>query len=87
MRFKNVSQFLKKARKTAGLSQSEVASSLGYTSPQFISNWERGLAAPPLVIAKKLARIYRVEGEELLEALIKDTESHMRKEFRMGRSF
>ena len=46
--FQKLGPFLKKARSKMGLSQRDVADKLGYTSPQFISNVERGLCSPPL---------------------------------------
>lgn len=46
--------FLREKRMKAGLSQKEVALGLGYTTPQFISNWERGLSNPPISSIRKL---------------------------------
>ena len=37
---------LKKMRLKAGLSQRDVSTALGYTSPQYVSNWERGKSHP-----------------------------------------
>lgn len=43
-----IGEYLKKKRKDVGLSQAFVASELGYSNGQFISNIERDLALPPL---------------------------------------
>ena len=40
--------YFRDMRKKAGLSQLEVSKRLGYGSAQFVSNWERGLASPPI---------------------------------------
>lgn len=78
---------LKAARESAGLTQMEVADKLGYSTSQFISNWERGLSAPPLKVIKSLAGLYGIPMEEIfdciLEITIAETESNLRKQFKM----
>lgn len=59
-------EFLKTKREAAKLSQSEVAKNLGYSSPQFISNFERGLCAPPLAALKRIAEVYKISRKELI---------------------
>ena len=62
---KQLGKALADSRKKAGLSQGEVASRLGYTSPQFISNWERGLSSPPVPTLKKIATMYKVNADKI----------------------
>ena len=50
---------LQKDRLEAGLSQRQVAKSFKYTTPQFVSNWERGLVVPPLPTLVQLGTIYK----------------------------
>ncbi|MNL72846.1 helix-turn-helix protein [compost metagenome] len=63
-----------------------VAAELGYTTPQFISNWERGISAPPLNVIAKLAALYSVSEQTLFDLLLKSTlervEISMREEFK-----
>ncbi|MEN0059427.1 MAG: helix-turn-helix transcriptional regulator [Bdellovibrio sp.] len=66
-------KFLKTKREASGLSQKQVAEALGYSTPQFISNWERGLSAPPMKIIKKLADLYRIPVEDVFNLLLQDT--------------
>lgn len=66
-------EFLKSKRERAGLSQGEVAKSLKYRSPQFISNWERGVAKPPIKTLSKIASLYKIDREELIEGYLKNT--------------
>ena len=68
-----VSELLKKARSEKGLSQAEVAKKLGYSSPQFISNWERGLASPPIPKLKKLCKIYDLPLDKAYDAILAAT--------------
>ena len=43
---KEVGLFFYDRRLKLNLSQAELAASLGFTTPQFVSNWERGIALP-----------------------------------------
>ena len=65
-------KYLKQKRIEANLSQLQLATQLGYTSPQFVSNWERGVALPPLKICKELARLLKVSRKEMRHELIKN---------------
>lgn len=53
---------LRQLRVNAGLSQRQVSEAMGYTTPQFISNWERGVSYPPIKDIKRLARILKVDA-------------------------
>lgn len=66
-------QYLKDSRITAGLSQRDVSEKLGYTTSQFVSNWERGLSTPPTKAVKKLAELYNLKIEEFLDLLLQET--------------
>jgi len=65
-----LAKFLADKRKTAGLSQRQVSDRLGYSTPQFISNWERGISNPPIGSVKRLGTLYKVSSEELFEVLL-----------------
>jgi transcriptional regulator with XRE-family HTH domain len=66
----SLAQFLKAKRNISGLSQTQVAEELGYKTPQFISNWERGLSSPPISAIKKIAQMYSISPEELFELVL-----------------
>lgn len=53
----------------AGLSQRDVSDTLGYSTPQFISNNERGISAPPLRDIPKLAKLYNTDARFLFECI------------------
>lgn len=65
--------FLKDKRAAAGLSQADVAKKLGYSTSQFISNWERGLSTPPVSVLKILADMYEVSPDSMLKAVLDST--------------
>ncbi len=60
---------LLRLRNAARLSQKDIAMKLGYGTSQFISNWERGLSAPPVRQLKLLAGYYKLNPSDL-KALI-----------------
>jgi transcriptional regulator with XRE-family HTH domain len=65
-------QYLKNKRVLAGHTQSHVAETLGYSTAQFVSNWERGESVPPITILKALAELYRLNPQELFDAVLAD---------------
>ena len=67
---KNLSTFLKDKRVKAGFTQAEIAKQLGYTSPQFVSNWERGMSNPPIETLKQIGKLYSVSMDELYDVLL-----------------
>ncbi|HEX7673273.1 MAG TPA: helix-turn-helix transcriptional regulator [Bdellovibrio sp.] len=86
MKQKNMlADFLKQKRIAAGLSQRDVADKLGYSTPQFISNWERGVSHPPINALKRLGDLYKVSAEDLFEvtlnATIQEVTQDLRKKF------
>jgi transcriptional regulator with XRE-family HTH domain len=80
-----LADYLKEKRIASGLSQKDVASKMGYSTPQFISNWERGISQPPINSIKKLCEIYGVESEQLFEhslsATLEIVTEELRKKF------
>lgn len=81
----NLGQFLKSKRENASLSQGDVAKKLKYTSPQFISNWERGVSSPPIKVLKQLSQLYKIGSDELfnliLEHSLKELKANLMTEF------
>lgn len=78
--FKELGTYLKEKRQKAGLSQAEVSRALGYTSPQFVSNFERGLCSPPLPKLKILTELYKIPVREITELLINQQRRYLTKE-------
>lgn len=68
-----LAQFLKEKRTLAGLSQKDVATKLGYSTSQFISNWERGISHPPMHTLRKLANMYSVTPDQMFQVLLNAT--------------
>lgn len=76
----DLAKFLKEKRIQAGFSQGAVAKKLGYTSPQFVSNWERGLSKPPVATLRKIAQIYGISINEMFDTVLKEAIGEMTEE-------
>lgn len=72
-----LNRYLKNRRKELGLSQADVSRKLGYSSPQFVSNWERGLVSPPLSSLPKLMVLLQIPRETLIELVLADTRTEL----------
>lgn len=68
-----IGKLLREKRIASAYSQADVAYKLGYSTPQFVSNWERGESHPPVTVLKKLAQLYGCSAEELFEVVLEVT--------------
>ncbi len=82
---RTLSTYLKEKRIERGLSQLDVAKVLGYSSPQFVSNWERGLVSPPLETIAVLIELYKVPPSEVIEHILKETKAYLEANLRPSR--
>lgn len=73
--FHNLGAYLKQKRVDAGFTQAELASSLGDLHSQFVSNWERGLCAPPGHSLHKLIDLLKLNREKLVEVMLEDSKA------------
>lgn len=84
--------YLRLLRSSAGLSQGDVAKTMGYSSAQFVSNWERGLSVPPASAFEQLAKAFKIPYDELAAKFIAfslknfETELHEKLFSKSGRS-
>jgi transcriptional regulator with XRE-family HTH domain len=76
--------FLANARTETGISQLQLARDLGYTSPQYVSNWERGICGPPLDKLFDLSKILKISPQTLMNMILTETEDYLRNELRLG---
>ena len=65
-------QYLKKARIEKGMNQADVSAKLGFTSPQYISNCERGLCPISEKLFKKLSKIYDIPLITIIDLRVND---------------
>lgn len=79
---KNVSVQWREFREKAGLTQREVSDALGYTTPQFISNVERGRCRFPVEKLAKLKRLYRLSSDQVVEMIMVEEKRGLLKHFK-----
>jgi transcriptional regulator with XRE-family HTH domain len=62
--------FIRKMRLEKEFSQADLAANLGYTSPQFISDWERGISSPPIKKLHEISVLLEVKVDVLFDLLV-----------------
>lgn len=78
---KTLGETLKAIREKAGLAQGELAKKMGYGSPQFVSNWERGLCSLPAKKAPLFCQLTGHNPKDLLDLLVKEEKRKIAKAF------
>lgn len=76
---KKMGQTLRQKRVAADFTQAEAARSLGYTSPQFLSNIERGISVVPIETLGKLIRLYEFDGVAVVNLIMLGEEEALRR--------
>jgi DNA-binding transcriptional regulator YiaG len=71
--FANLGKYLKEKRVKSKYTQIELAATLGNVHTQFVSNWERGLCAPPSHCFHDLIGILKLNRLDLVEAMLQDS--------------
>lgn len=74
---RNLNDYLRQKRVDSGMSQLDVARELGYSSPQFVSNWERGLVSPPLETIAVLIDLYKIPSSEVVNQILAETRDYL----------
>jgi len=74
---RTLNDYLRQKRVDSGLSQLDVARELGYSSPQFVSNWERGLVSPPLETIAVLIDLYKIPATEVISKILEETRDYL----------
>lgn len=71
--------YLQSKRLEASLTQKEVSDVLRYSSPQFISNAEVGIAVPPLKKLKVMIKMYGANADLIIELILAAERSRLEK--------
>jgi transcriptional regulator with XRE-family HTH domain len=74
---RGLNDYLKSKRVESGMSQLDVARALGYSSPQFVSNWERGLVSPPLETIAVLIDLYKIPSVDVVDRILDETRDYL----------
>lgn len=68
----------KKERKQAGVSQGKISKSMGWSSPQFVSNWERGLSYPSQESLKTICDKFSMDYDKMVSIILKEKTQALR---------
>lgn len=71
--FLELGTYLKEKRQSEKMTQAELAEKLGDVHAQFVSNWERGLCAPPGHCFPKLINVLGLNREKLVKVMLSDS--------------
>lgn len=77
MRNNELTRYLKFMRLKSSLTQTQIAKELGYSSPQFVSNWERGLTLPPLKTVRRLIKILSLDADKVSQLYLKQSRKEL----------
>lgn len=73
---------LKAKRLEAKMSQSELGIKLGYSSGQFVSNWEREVSYPPMDKLAMITKLFKLNKTETFNLYIKEITEQKNLEFK-----
>jgi transcriptional regulator with XRE-family HTH domain len=76
---KRMGIYLRTKREAKGLTQAQVATQLGYGSPQFISNIERGVSRVPVKSLRSFIDLYSLPTDEVIELLLEEKRMSLKK--------
>lgn len=77
LRFKEIGYFFKNARIDSDLSQVELSQKLGFKTSQLVSNWERGLCAPPMNSISKMIEIFNLEAFAVVDLITQANRNYL----------
>ena len=72
----------KQLREKSGLTQREVSDALGYSTPQFISNVERGRCRFPIQKLPKIKKLYRLSTDQMINLILSEERQVLKKIFK-----
>ena len=75
---KKLGQFLKDTRENVEMTQANVSEKLGYSSPQFISNIERGISVVPLKTLARMVSLYKGNPETVIKIILESQRKLLR---------
>ena len=82
---KKMGEFLAEKRIEAGISQIELARAIGYSSPQYVSNWERSICGPPLEKLYDICKLLKLDTNKIMEMIMHDTREYLSAELKLGK--
>lgn len=69
---KKLARYLKQARIDANLTQRDVAREIGYSTPQHLSNIERGLSPVSMSLLSALTKLYKLPKKKTFNLYVEE---------------
>jgi len=85
-RFEVIGTYFKDKRIKSGVSQTELARELGFSTSQMISNWERGICSPPMNAVAIMVDLFRLNKKEVITMLVNEHKREIETELRGRKS-
>lgn len=76
-KFLKIGAYFRSKREEMGFTQEEVSRSLGYTSKQIVSNWERGVCSPPLNQLSSLVKLLDMDQDKVVDLFMTTTREEL----------
>lgn len=80
----SLGQMLGQRREQVGKTQAELASALGYSTPQFVSNWERNKAPVPGKMFRRISQLLGVPMREMVDHATRDYRRDLNEKVRLS---
>jgi transcriptional regulator with XRE-family HTH domain len=84
-RFIEMAELLRDKRVKLEISQFALAKSMGFTSAQFVSNWERAVSSPPLSSLPKICHLLKIKESDMIAAFLKSTKTEIEDAFKSSK--
>lgn len=84
---KKLKDIIKMKRLEKGFSQSSLAKILGYSSGQFVSNWERGESYPPVDRLAKMSLLFEMDDIVLFNLYVEESVKEKKREYEKAHAF
>ncbi len=84
-KLRHIGSYLKEIRQKRNITQAELAKKLGYTTSQFVSNWERGLCSPPLDSIVEISDFLAIPKSTIMGLILEQTKSELERRFTVSR--
>ena len=80
---RSLSAYLKQKRQESGYTQMDVALKIGHSTPQYISNYERGLCEPSIEMSVKIGRMLGVTPKDIRDVLLTAYSAYVKKALKL----
>lgn len=81
-----VGSYFRKKRVESGMTQIELSKRLGYSTSQFVSNWERGVCMPPLSNMASLCDLLSIPKREIVDLLTDEYRRNLERAVKLKRA-